>query len=118
MTTGVAHRHSRIDADDAIAPLELGVVERGIGAREDLVDGIAGSAFADAEAAGHPDAAPARVEGLLEEPRAHAFGNLDRLRQSAVLQGKSELVAAQPSYHGPVEERRARTDADSLVPVS
>ena len=102
-------------AHHAIAAAELGVVQRGIGPGENLIHAVARPPFADADAPGERDAVLAGVERLRREPAAQILGNLDRLRQSAMLQEQRELVAAEPPDQGLGQECGPRAAADRLV---
>jgi hypothetical protein len=50
-------------ADHAVPPAELGVVERSVGARENLVDRLARPPFANPDAPGQRDPVLAGIEG-------------------------------------------------------
>ena len=102
-------------ADHAVSAAGFGVVERGIGSGENLIHTVARSPLADTDAPGQRDAILAGVEGLRCQPRAQILGDLDCLRQGAILQEQRELVATEPSDHGLVQERGAGAATDRLV---
>jgi hypothetical protein len=59
-----------VHADHAVAATRFGVVERGIGSGENLIDTVARPSLADTDAPGQRDAILAGVEGLRCQPRA------------------------------------------------
>ena len=107
-----------MDADHAVPPAELGVVQRGIGSGENLIHAVARPPFADADAPGERDAILAGIERLRREPAAQILGNLDRLRQGAILQEQRELVAAEPTDQASVKNAARAQQQIASSPVS
>ena len=92
---GRPRQQTGIGRDHAIAPAELGVVERGISAGQNLIHGVARPSLAHADTPGERDAVLAGVERPRREPQAQILGNLDRLQQRLAFQREGELIAAE-----------------------
>ncbi len=90
----------------AIPDAELRVVKRCIGAREDLIHGVARPPLADPNAPGEGDTILADIEGPRGKAQPEILDNADCLRQGFPLEEEGELIADETAGYG-----RARRSA-------
>ena len=101
--------------DHAIASAALGLVQRGIGTSEKLVDALARSPFGDAEAAGDRRLLAGGVERQRRQAGAKEFGVLDGGFAARALDQDREFLAAKAADDRVFTLKFAADDAENLI---